>query len=379
MSAALDLIAWLDRAKRSGGAAVRERYKISAQSWGNAIRPDCNTEAMLAYALAWRQTGTAAYLTRSRAIWDDIKGMQNPDGSWPFANWTDSKWVNDNSEAVVFLLRAAEVDPVNAAEYRTAALATVAWLLSQQRADGAWQNNYSGTYTPMWAGHALAAISTAYQWATPATQSAIRTAAGKAITWIATLVTGGRVRTTYEDHGAEEAWRPPSSEQAITVRGIALAELLLPAPDASWATLRHTLHGWLDPLVHTSGAMRNGYGVGVTHADVAHITDHVYTTAFAVEAYRLSWRLDHTPAYRTIADGILGFAAGNLYYSADPDANGVLRGAYDLTSGDWNTSEVAQNGGEEGGGDMAYSGWSAAPVAALLLAPLARRRGGIML
>lgn len=381
MTAVADLLAWLVRAL-DGTGMVRERYKLSTQTWNPLRRSDCNLETMVAFLRGWKVTGDAIWRTRSRTMWDGISALQNPTtGSWPFGHTNSAVWTNDNSEAIIYLLRAADLDPDRATAYRAAALATVDWLMSVQHGDGKWPSGQQDTLDPgdfgypaFMTGHALAALASGYSLASPSTKTAIRAAIDDGAAWLDSVtLSEGRLP-------AGEPWRPPSSDAAISIRGLALAELLIPNPDPAWTTLRHQLLGWLDGLVDSTGAVRNGYGAGVNNADVWRITDHVYTTAFAAEAYRWSYRCDRDPALRATADSILDFAAGNLYYSGtDPDAYGVLRGAYDLTAQDWDTSEVAQNVGEEGGGDMAYSGWSAAPVAALLLTPLARRRGGIML
>ena len=379
MTAALDLIAWLDRAKEPTGHGIRECYKLSTQTWSNVIRPDCNSEIVYAYLLAWQATGDATHLTKSRNVWSAYKGFQGgqggpgPTGSWIFGSYNSQIWVNDNSEVAIFLLRAAELDAVNATAYRAAAMDTIGYLLSiRDDAMGMWPTSTYGGYRAPWStAHAVSALTATYPLA-GANQPTHLAAIEAGLASIASRIgLDGRVQAAVEAPNAngEESWRPPSSDQSICARAFAMAERMFPTnPNvAAWRSARHALLGWLTPLIHASGAIRNGYGVGINHADVAHITDHVYTTAFAVEAYRLSAEVDGSTAYAAKADAILSFAAGNIYYSAtDPDANGCLRGAYDLTAQDFDTSEVSQNAGEEGGGDMAYTGWSAAPIAALL-------------
>lgn len=389
IEAALDLVGWLDRSTMpTGPVALRERYKLSTKVWNPALRPDGNIEAVYTYLLAWQHTGNAAYLTKSRAIWDAMAPLQYADGSWPFSNlvgdWPESRWANDNSEVAIFLLRAALIDTDRAATYRAAALDTLAYLLTTQHTLKFFRTNMPMMqYLAAWStAHVVTALSLAYPLA-GASQAAYVTAINLALeAVISQIQPDGRIRTGYEAQGTEESWRPPSSEQSICIRALAAAELAFPeSPNVTtWRNARQDMLGWLVPLVHPSGAIRNGYGVGVTFADVYHVTDHVYTTAFAVEAFRMSYALDGVTAYRDIADGILAFAAGNIWHDAtDPDADGCLRGAYDLTAQNFDTSEIPQNGAEEGGGDMAYTGWSAAPVAALLFedppAVSAGRRG----
>lgn len=377
MTAALDLIAWLQRSTKPGSAVLRERYNLELDVWLDVVRPDCNAEGVLAFLRAWQITGESGYLTKSRAIWDGFKHLQEAAGPWPMFEGTSggfqsTHWANDNSETAIFLLRAADADPVNASAYREAALKTLDWFVTQQDVSGAWRACEEAPYLAPWSGaHVCTALSTAYPHGSPAQQSAYLSAITSGLAYIgANVRPDGRILLGYEVHGAEERWRPPSSEQSICVRALAICERVFPThPDvATWRTKRYALLGWLDPLIDSSGAIRNGYGVGVTAGDVAHITDHVYTTAFAAEAYLLSGQVDGNPTYTSNGRGILRFAAGNIWHSStNPDEDGCLRGAYDLTAQDFNTSEVSQNGSEEGGGNMAYTGWSAAPVAALLL------------
>ena len=386
-SAALDLIGWLHQATIPGGHAVRERIHVPNLAWNTSLRSDCNTETMYAMLRAWHATGDITHLDKSRNIWTHIQaiGLQEEDGSWLFndsgVDWGLMHWANDASEDAIYLLRAADLepDPGRAAAYRAAALATTDWFLTIQDSSGGWRACENVPYlSPLMAAQPCAALARAYPLAPdqPAYLAAIE--AGLAFV---TARTGfdHRVQTSFEVHGSEERWRPPSSDQAVCVRAYAMAARFCPDSTQvdTWNAARHELLTWLTPLIHESGAIRNGYGAGVTDADVAHITDHVYTTAFAVEAYRQSFRVDNDPAQARIADGILDFAAGNLWYDpAHPDVDGCLRGAYDLTAQDFNTDEIPQNGGEEGGGNMAYTGWTAAPLAGLLLESSSSGRRG---
>jgi hypothetical protein len=62
----------------------------------------------------------------------------------------------------------------------------------------------------------------------------------------------------------------------------------------------------------------------------------------------------------------VSFVQSNIYYSDDANANGVLRGGYNLKDRNWDTSEALLDSSQQGGGDMVYTGWTNAPLAAML-------------
>ena len=136
-TAALHLVQWLDRALLPGGA-VRERYKLSTQTWNPTIRPDCNAETLAAFLKAAEATSDAAWLTKARGVWDAFKVLQNPDGSWPFTAANPLKAINDNAEVSIYLIRSAPLDVLRGGEYLAAGLATVEWIITQQWPDGGW-------------------------------------------------------------------------------------------------------------------------------------------------------------------------------------------------------------------------------------------------
>lgn len=383
MTAALDLITWLmTRAiDPTNGAVVRERYKLADVAWGPDIRPDCNAEAVHAFLCAYQATGNAAYLTRSRAIWDGFKGLQRTSlyaGSWPYSNLISTNWTNADSEVAIFLCRAALLDPVNAAVYVAAARATVGWMLPRQDVTThMWPAASYLTYQgPMFTAQAVAALAMVYSTA-PSNAATILTAIETGLTALTTKIgTDGRIQAANETAGAgaEESWRPPSSDQAVAIRAYAMAAHYCPTSThvAAWNAARQTLLGWMNQLIHSTGAVCNGLGSTALDADVAYITDHVYTTSLAMEGYYYSYLVDQTSTLMTTVTRIARFAAGNVWYDPTyPDAYGVLRGAYNLRDSNFDTSIVVQDGGEEGGGNMAYTGWSAAPVAAMMLLELA--------
>lgn len=377
MTGADDLIGWLIRSTKPGSTLVRERRMVTAGTWSTWIRPDCNAETMLAFA----RSGRPDLMARTRTMWTELAPLES-NGAWPFYVGNGSLWINDHSEITIFLLRLAHLDPVNADSYRAAALRTAAKISTWQLASGLWpENGGMAAGHPMFAAHAIAALSAALPHAGDQAAGYRQRITSGLAAITALILSGGRIKTTKEGGGGE-GWRPPSSDQAIVIRAYAMAQAAMPdAPESvGWAASRATLFGWFDQLLHPSGAIRNGLGTTGLDADVVHVTDHVYTTAFAIEAYLRSWEVDGTPALLEKAQAVANFASGNVWNSENPDDNGCLRGAFDLVAQDFDTSEIPQNGMEEGGGGVAYTGWSAAPVAAALfeLRPT-RRRGAALL
>lgn len=340
----------------------------------NAIwRPDCNIETAYAMLKAWQSTEDESYLIRSREYANWVISTQFEDGSFPFTVSPDgskssTKWVNDNSEVAIFFFRMAEIDTDRAEIYRGIAIATTDYLLTKQIQTGAFPLISAPKHSAMFTAHAVSALSYSYRFVS--NKQVYKAAIEKAIDWIiaSNIMAGGRIKTTHELASGEEVWRPPSSDQSLVVRALAHAEYFVVDSTKSnfWRSYRNVFLRWLTPLIHENGAMRNGYGDNITHADIYHITDHVYTTAFAIEAYLYSYLNGGNQEHLDNALLIASFASDNLYFSNNPNTNGVLRGAYDLIDNNWDTSEVQQNHAVEGGGEMIYSGWTNAPIAALL-------------
>ena len=368
--AAREVLAWLESAAdtlENGDILIRERYDMANKEWISIYRPDCNIESAFAFLCAWRQTGERKFLALARSVFSSIRKFQNPDGSFPFADRKDRHvYTNDNSEVPIFLMRMAEIDKEYAPEYLSVARKGTDFLRDIQNADGSWRVvDNDSSRTAMFTAHAVAALAMA-----AGDDSSYRTAVEKGIDFIRTqTLPSGRVRTCCEVSPGTEYWRPPSSDQSISVRGIAMAEYYLPDhPRAKdWKELRRGMLSWLNGLLDESGAIRNGLGEDINGADLPSLTDNVYTTAFGIEAYLWSWKLDANPEYKATLDGLLEFCKGNLYHSENADADGVFRGAYNLEEGNWNTSRLVLNSGNEGGSAMVYSGWANAPLASWLM------------
>ena len=368
IDSATTIIDWLKLATDNtyDGKRVKERYKMNSKSWQTIYRPDCNMETALAFLKVWKYTNDDDYLQLSRDIYDSIIKLRNSDNSFPFANTLDTHvYTNDNSEVPIFLFRMAEIDTERANMYRQSALLSTDFLITLQNADGSWRVVDNDLHkVPMFVAHAVSALSTAYKYTDKKEQ--YKTAIENGLDWIinGNIFDNGRVKICYEVNKGTEYWRPPSSDQAIVIRGFALAELYVDSSKKDgWKQNRIKMLNWFDQLLDSSGAIKNGLGENLNGADLAGLTDHVYTTAFGIEAYYWSYLVDNNVDYLNKAKLITEFCSNNLYYSDDINANGVIRGAYNIQDDNWDTSKLILNGGQEGGSNMVYTGWANAPLA----------------
>ena len=355
MSTVNDLASWLIRAIRPDGS-VRTRYNVVNDYWEDTVRPDCNTETMYAFALLgmWDRVG---------AIWGNIESQQHVDGWWTFYDGTNTDWwTNDNAEVVIHLLRTAELDEGNGPLYIESALRTCDWFVDTQRADGTWiYKAGKSTTSPMFNAHVVSALAMGYAvanegWRKSSYLSALEVATESIID---SIRGDKRVETCWEQ-GADEQWRPPSSDQSIVIRALAMAEKYCPVSVRIplWASARNDLLEWLTLCVdERTGAVVNGLGDNASGADTVFVADNVYTTAFAVEAFALSGEIN-------VAKRILEWVSTNIWYSNNPDENGCVRGAWNLRDKNWDTQSIVHT--EEGVdiSDSAYTGWSAAPLLA---------------
>lgn len=366
----MTILEWLKLAidDTSDGKRVKERYMMNKKSWKVWYRPDCNIETAYAFLKAWEHTKDNSYLQLARDIYSSIVKMQKTDGSFPFAHTGDTRiYTNDNSEVPIFLFRMAEIDSEMADTYRQTALKGMDFILSIQNENGSWRVVDDDPHTPaMFTAHAVSGLAHAYAYTTNKTE--YKAAIEKGLDFITTqILDNGRIKTCYEINNSTEYWRPPSSDQAIVIRAFAHAEYYI--SDSSkkdeWKRNRLKLIKWFDRLIDVSGAIKNGLGENINGADLQGLTDHVYTTAFGIEAYQWSYYVDNNPDYLNKAMSIANFAANNLYYSDEPETNGTIRGAYNIQDNNWDTSSLILNSGQEGGADMIYTGWVNAPLVAL--------------
>lgn len=361
---AMGIVNWLETAvdNTNWGYLIRERYSLTNMAWISRYRTDCTTESAYAFLQAWKHTGNEKYLTLARNLFAGICNLQHADGSFPYHTGSDIAYTNDNSEVAIFLLRMAEVDTENARQYREKALDITDWLVSIQKDDGSWERStVTYTRTACFTAHAVSAISMAYKFTN--NREAYRAAVENGLAFISTKILDDGMVTLM---GAGEAQRPPSSDQSICVRGIAHAELYIDdlSDRETWMANRKKLIAWLEQCVTAEGAVQNGLGTEANGADTVNVTDYVYTLPFTVEAFYFSALVDGNMDYLKTAMQIMRFTQGNIYYSSITNANGVLRGAFNISKRNWDTSDAVLDSGEQGGGNMIYTGWTNAPMAA---------------
>lgn len=370
---ASDILTWLNLGidDTANGKRIKERYRMDLSEWVVYYRPDCNLESALAFLKAYEKTGTASYLTLARNIIQSILLMQNNNGSFPFSSVRTTVYTNDNSEVLICLVRASEIDSDNASTYLTAALNIADFLVSIQNNDGSWRvSDENATKTALFTAHAVSALSTIYSYGDSTQKTNYQNAIESGLSFINTqILTGGRIKCCYEVNHNTEFWRAPMSDQCVSIRAYALAEYYLSSNTnvSSWETSRKALSDYLDALIAPNGAVRNGAGTGINGADIYYYTDHIYTTAFGIEAYYWSYQATNDSDYEKTAKNIVGFCNTNLYFSNNPNANGVIRGAYNLRDDNWDTHEITVDSKVQVGSDQLYTGWSNAPIAYWLL------------
>lgn len=361
---AMAIVNWLETAvdNTNWGYLIRERYSLTSMSWISRYRTDCTIEAAYVFLKAWKHTGDEKYLTLARNMFQGICNLQHEDGSFPYHTGSSIAYTNDNSEVAIFLFRMAEVDSEYAEAYREKALNITDWLVNIQYADGSWQRStVTRESTACFTAHAVSAISMAYKFTS--NREAYKSAAENGLMYISTKIRNDGMVTLM---GGNEAQRPPSSDQSICVRGIAHAELYIDnlSDRETWTAKRKILTAWLEQCITEEGAVKNGLGTGANGADTVNVTDYVYTLPFAVEAFYYSSLVDGDMDLLKTAMKIVRFAQGNIYYSSLDNANGVLRGAFNITNRNWDTSDAVLDSSEQGGGNMIYTGWTNAPMAA---------------
>lgn len=352
---------------------VKERYRMDTSAWADGATAMACAQSALAYLHLWKYTNNTQYLTVARNIVTSLeKGRRTDDGFPMFIYWANhtidaNVYIGGNSETPISLFRMALIDTDNAPIYIQSGLKSTDYLLAHQRNDGSWPttltNPKDNTSTPMFTAQAVAALAYGYQYTT--NKNGYASGIEKGITYIKTQLTqDGRVKTSMELGSSSEYWRPPTSDQAIAIRGIAIAEYLLPNNQNvdQWKTLRKTLLAYLNNCIGAEGSVRNGLGTTTLPNDINGITDHVYTTSWAIEAYYYSGMVDSDASEINKSVGITDFCSGNLYFSSNPNTNGTIRGAYNVRDDNWDTSALVQDEGNEGGADMIYVGWVMSPI-----------------
>lgn len=357
----------------NGETYVKERYRMDNWSWSSGATAMAMAQTALTYLRLWQYTSDSTYLNTARALISSLESGRNQNGSFGMFIYGGSDthvYTGGNSEVPISLLRCAEIDTDNASTYIGYALESTDYLLSIQNSNGSWRTvDNDNSQTALFTAQAVTALSMAYQHTS--NQGIYQTAIEKGIAFIQTqLLNDGRIKTCREVNQNTEYWRPPTSDQSIVIRGLAMAEYCLPNNTnvSSWRTLRQTLLVYLNNCIGTEGAVRNGLGTTNLPNDFYGLTDHVYTTSWAIEAYYFSGLVDNSASELAISKGIVDFCSTNLYFNTgNVNTNGTIRGAYNIQDDNWDTSALTQDAGNEGGADMIYVGWVMAPICSWMI------------
>lgn len=354
----------------NGNTYCKERYRMDTSAWVNGATAIAMGEIALTYLKLWKYHNDETYRTTARNIVSALEaGRRSSNGfsMYVYGGSDTTQYTGGNSEVPLMLFRCAEIDTDYASTYIASALTSTDFLLGIQNSDGSWRTS-SGNQakTAMFTAQAVGALASGYRHATGSKKTLYKTAVEKGIEYIQTqLMADGRIKTSHDNGSSEEWWRPPTSDQAIVIRGLAIAEYYIPNDEyaSSWKTLRQTLLTYLNQCIGSEGAVRNGLGNSGLPNDYYGLTDHIYTTSWAIEAYYYSALVDNSQLEINISKGIVDFCKGNLYFNVgNVNTNGTLRGAYNVQDGNWDTSALVQDSGNEGGADMIYVGWVMAPI-----------------
>lgn len=356
--------------KANGNTYCKERYRMDNNSWVNGATAIAMGEIALTYLELWKYHNNESYRTTARNIVSALEaGRRSSNGfsMYVYGGSEMTQYTGGNSEVPLMLFRCAEIDTDYASTYVASALTSTDFLLSIQNSDGSWRTSSGNSAkTAMFTAQAVGAIASGYRYAPDDRKQLYKAAVENGIAYIQTqLMQDGRIKTSHDNGSREEWWRPPTSDQAIVIRGLAIAEYYLPDDEyvSSWRTLRQTLLVYLNQCIGPEGAVRNGLGNSGLPNDYYGLTDHVYTTSWAIEAYYYSALVDNDQTEMGISKGIVDFCKGNLYFNVgNVNTNGTIRGAYNVQDGNWNTSALIQDSGNEGGADMIYVGWVMSPI-----------------
>lgn len=352
----------------NGETYVKERYRMDNWSWSSGATAMACAQTAWFYLNLWKYTGNSAYLTTARNLVTSLEKGRDSSGGFPMFIYGGSDhniYTGGNSEVPISLFRCAEIDTDNAQTYIENGLRSTDYLLSIQNANGSWRTVTNDTsQTALFTAQAISALSMGYQHTT--NKSGYQTAIENGIAFIQTqLLSDNRIKTCREVSPNTEYWRPPTSDQSIVIRGLAIAEYYLPNNSnvSSWRTLRQTLLLYLNQCIGSEGAVRNGLETTSLPNDFYGLTDHVYTTSWAIEAYHFCGLVDNNQTEMNTSKGIVDFCKGNLYFNTgNENTNGTIRGAYNIQDGNWDTSALTQDAGNEGGAEMIYVGWVMAPI-----------------
>lgn len=354
----------------NGNTYCKERYRMDNGAWVNGATAIAMGEIALTYLKLWKYYNDESYRTTARNIVSALEaGRRSSNGfsMYVYGGSDTTQYTGGNSEVPLMLFRCAEIDTDYASTYIASAITSTDFLLGIQNSDGSWRTSSENqAKTAMFTAQAVGALASGYRHVTGTKKTLYKTAVEKGIEYIQTqLMQDGRIKTSHDNGSSEEWWRPPTSDQAIVIRGLAIAEYYLPNNEnvSAWKTLRQTLLSYLNQCIGSEGAVRNGLGNSGLPNDYYGLTDHIYTTSWAIEAYYYSALVDDSQTEINISKGIVDFCKGNLYFNVgNENTNGTIRGAYNVQDGNWDTSALVQDAGNEGGADMIYVGWVMSPI-----------------
>lgn len=356
---------------------VKERYSIKNKYWYDLRRPYYMLQAASAYYNLWKHYHKNKYLLKARSLTRNSFQGINESGCFIYdLDGVDRTiYLGGNCEDVIYLCRFADIDTDKAEEYHDVARGVIEWIMSMQNTDGGWAMN-GNAYTPLGTGHALAALSYYYQYIDDSKKTSVLNQIEKGVDFlIANQVDSGRFLCCAEIQSTHEYWRAPSSDHCIALRGLTMCEYFFPNNThiQAWHNARIKALEYLYELRHESGAIVNGEYNGVSGtklngADFNFITDHVYTSRYAIEAFDWCYKIDGDEEELSTMYALCNFCAGNAWNETyDLNAKGVLRGAYNLRDKNWDTSMIILNPGGEGGADMVYVGSVNAPILGQLI------------
>ncbi len=373
-----------------GSAGVYERYRINLKNINPWVRPDCSIEVGTLFHAHGSLKNDPEQTDIGLRLADFVLSLQRHgnswlDGSFPFyvfrptvpderdigddfgiPDLPEYAWPNDNGKIVTHLLQFYErtLD----ARFLLAAQQALAYLMRIQAQDGAFSLTKDGDAADLKGADFVARPSLALVEAARITDKRdYYDCALRGLRWLNEhRVPSGRSMTSYET-ARTEAWRPPSSETAITLLTFARAAHLF---SESWVyktveELGSTVLRWM----HTSGAIRNCDADSITASlqNDPNVTDLIYTDGYALLALQEAYIVTQDTRFLQAATKLADFLASIQCRSESDAWDGSWRGSYHLEKREWFGTADQENPLDEGGMYTAYTGWSAAPIAHGLL------------
>ena len=361
--------AWMrDRmmANPDGSLGIWERVIIDAERTQHWVRSDCVGET--AQLMGCLPGDDAAAVSRNLVKY--LLSTQYPSGAFPFfrrivpegetspgSEPGEGVWPNDNGKVLEILAEWADRAPGDGVG--TAAERLGDYFVTNQTDAGWWRLNdvdYPGSCFVVWPLTGLCRL-----WARTGTER-YRASALKALNYLRSLqLPNGRFRTSYEINSVEN-WRPVSSESAMALKALSVAQQTL-GEDLLEGIAR--CGEFVLSLASDRGAVRNcdAGSLDASQQNDPDLTDLVYTDGYALAAFLEAYRATDAQEYRDAAVQLARFLAEIQCWGESPCWDGAWRGSYDLVRGEWRGRANQENPLDEGGMYSAYTGWCAAPIA----------------